>query len=192
MSPVAGIAGVVGWLESRDDTSWMPQSNFNRSRNGIFQTATNRTTTPTQQMFFNELKFSAARSIRTSTIILASFNIIAAFATALGILCDSYFRKKRNDKKFRFWYDPIRGACWAGAEEGWLLTNTRRNGFTFVPEAEIFPLVLSVGIFIQSFIFAGAQSTGLDSLFGLGCTWLAQLMLPGALAGTLVGLRARC
>jgi hypothetical protein len=59
------------------------------------------------------------------------------------------------------------------------LTRSRRNGFTFVPEAEIYPLVLSVGIFIQSFIFAGAQSTGLDSLWGLGCTWLAQLMLPG-------------
>ena len=49
------------------------------------------------------MKFSAAKSIRTSTIVLAAFNIIAAFATALGILCDSYFRKKRNDKKYRFW-----------------------------------------------------------------------------------------
>lgn len=39
--------------------------------------------------------------------------------------------------------------------------------------------MLSVGIFIQSFIFAGAQSTGLDGIFGLGCTWLAELMLPG-------------
>jgi hypothetical protein len=54
-------------------------------------------------MFLNGLKFSAARSIRTSTIVLASFNIIAAFATALGILCDSYFRKRRNDESFKFW-----------------------------------------------------------------------------------------
>ncbi len=64
----------------------------------------------------------------------------------------------------------------------WLLTVSRRNGFSFVPESEIFPLVLSIGIFIQGFVFAGAQSTGLDALFGLGCTWLAQLMLPGRLA----------
>ncbi|KAK4127812.1 hypothetical protein N657DRAFT_653935 [Parathielavia appendiculata] len=149
MSLYTGIAGGVGWLESRDD-----DSSFNMSRNGSFQGARNRTST--QQMFINELRFSAARSIRTSTIILASFNIIAAFATALGILCDSYFRKKRNDKQFKFW----------------------RNGFGFVPETEIYPLVLSVGIFIQGFIFAGAQSTGLDSLFGFGCTWLAQLMFP--------------
>jgi hypothetical protein len=101
MSPYAGIAGGAGWLESRDDdTDWMAQGGFNRSRTG-FQAATNRT--GTRQMFINELRFSAARSIRTSVIILASFNIIAAFATALGILCDSYFRKKRNDKKFKFW-----------------------------------------------------------------------------------------
>ena len=106
MSPFAGlVAGGVGWLESRDDNKWMTQGGFNnnnRSRTGVFQTATNQTT---QQMFFNELKFSAARSIRTSTIILASFNIIAAFATAVGILCDSYFRRRRNDKTFKFWYD---------------------------------------------------------------------------------------
>lgn len=62
-----------------------------------------------------------------------------------------------------------------------LLTNIRRHGFTFVPEADVYPLVLSVGIFIQSLIFSNVQSTGLDSFFGLGCTWLAQLMLPGKL-----------
>jgi hypothetical protein len=60
-----------------------------------------------------------------------------------------------------------------------LLTHIRRKGFTFVPEADVYPLVLSVGIFIQSFIFAGVQSTGLDNFWGPGCTWIAQLMLPG-------------
>ncbi|KAL2126102.1 hypothetical protein VTI74DRAFT_1695 [Chaetomium olivicolor] len=155
MSPYAGLARGVGWLESRDDnTRFIQTANFIRSRNGIFQAAHNQTTT--QQMFNDELKFSAAKSIRTSTIILASLNIVAAFATAVGILCDSYFRKRRNDRNFRLW----------------------RNGFNFVPEADIYPLVVSLAIFIQSFIFAGAQSTGLNSLFGLGCTWLAHLMLP--------------
>ncbi|KAK3299308.1 uncharacterized protein B0H64DRAFT_97368 [Chaetomium fimeti] len=150
--PYAGVAGGVGWLESRDDnTGFMGQGDFNRSR-----TAFNRTQFANQRMFFNDLKFSAAKSIRTSAIILASFNIIAAFATALGILCESYFRKKRNDRNFRFW----------------------RNGFSFVPEAETFPLVLSVGILIQSFIFAGVQSTGLDDFLGRGCIWISQLMLP--------------
>ncbi|KAK4162765.1 hypothetical protein QBC43DRAFT_72725 [Cladorrhinum sp. PSN259] len=152
MSPFALHYDGVGWLESRDDTGVVTQNAFNRTR--TFQSATNQTTT--QQQFFNELRFAAARSIRTSTIILASFNIIAAFATAVGILCDSYFREKRNNREYRFW----------------------RNGFKFVPEGEVYPLILSLGIFVQSLIFAGAQSTGLDSLFGPGCTLMAMAMLP--------------
>jgi len=158
MSPFALHYDGAGWLESRDDTGVVTQNAFNRTRNGLFQSATNQTTT--QQQFFNELRFAAAKSIRTSTIILASFNIIAAFATAVGILCDSYFREKRNNKEYRFW----------------------RDGFKFVPEGEVYPLILSLGIFVQSLIFAGAQSTGLDSLFGPGCTMMAMAMLPGMLA----------
>ncbi|KAK4228215.1 hypothetical protein QBC38DRAFT_362340 [Podospora fimiseda] len=153
MSPFALNYDGVGWLESRDDTGVTTQTNaFNNTR--TFQSATNQSTT--QQQFINQLRFSAAKSIRTSTIILASFNIIAAFATAVGILCDSYFREKRNNREYRFW----------------------RNGFKFVPEGEVYPLILSLGIFVQSLIFAGAQSTGLDSLFGPGCTLMAMAMLP--------------
>lgn len=51
-------------------------------------------------MQVNNFQFAAARSIRTSTIILAAFNAIAAFATAMGILIESYFRKKRNVRNF--------------------------------------------------------------------------------------------
>lgn len=156
MSPLALVDEVIAsWLQSRDDTGTMPQNNFNRTGTNTFQTARNQTTT--QQMFFNELRFAAARSIRTSTIILASFNIIASFATAVGILVDSYFRERRNNRSYRF----------------------KRNGFNFVPEGEIYPLILSIGIFIQSLVFAGAQSTGLDGLFGTGCTMMALVMLPG-------------
>ncbi len=48
-----------------------------------------------------------------------------------------------------------------------------------MPEGEIYPLVLSCAIVIQGITFAAAQSTGLDGLVGLGCTLIAQLMLPG-------------
>lgn len=148
--------GGVGWLESRGDTSWTPNTNVTGGNgNGLFQSATNTTT----NMIINEFRFAAAKSIRTSTIILATFNTVAAFATAVGILFDTYYRKKRNDKKFRF----------------------RRNGFTFVPAAEVYPLVLSFGIVVQGITFAAAQSTGLKSLVGLGCTLISQLMLPGEL-----------
>ncbi|VBB76323.1 Putative protein of unknown function [Podospora comata] len=165
MSPLALVDEVIAsWLQSRDDTGTMPQNNFNRTGTNTFQTARNQTTT--QQMFFNELRFAAARSIRTSTIILASFNIIASFATAVGILVDSYFRERRNNRSYRF----------------------KRNGFNFVPEGEIYPLILSIGIFIQSLVFAGAQSTGLDGLFGTGCTMMALVMLPAVFLAPFIQL----
>lgn len=101
MSPLVGVEGAVGWLESRADTRWMTHNRFNSSRGaGIYQSAANQTAS--EQMLFNELKFAAAKSIRTSTIILAVFNVIAAFATALAILCDAYFRERRNNRQFGF------------------------------------------------------------------------------------------
>jgi len=60
----------------------------------------------------------------------------------------------------------------------------RRNGFSFVPEGEVYPLVLSFCIVVQGITFAAAQSTGLEKLWGTGCTLLAQLMLPGTLGRT--------
>lgn len=53
----------------------------------------------------NNFRFQAARSIRTSTIILSVFNVVAAFATAVGILWDAYATAKRNNPKFSFRYD---------------------------------------------------------------------------------------
>lgn len=61
------------------------------------------------------------------------------------------------------------------------LRNPSRNGFSFVPATEAFPLILSVGIVVQGITFAVAQSTGLGSLFGSGCTLIAVFMLPGKL-----------
>lgn len=56
----------------------------------------------------NNFRFQAAKSIRTSTIILSVFNVVAAFATAIGILWDSYATAKRNNPKFSFRYEePI-------------------------------------------------------------------------------------
>lgn len=63
--------------------------------------------------------------------------------------------------------------------EGQLLTYLRRHGFSFVQTAEVFPLILSLGITIQGIIFAVAQSTGLDDLLSRGCTLVSQFMLPG-------------
>lgn len=54
--------------------------------------------------FSNELEFAAAKSVRTSIVILASFNAIAAFTTAIGIYWDCYSSAKRRDPHFRLRY----------------------------------------------------------------------------------------
>ena len=103
MSPFQQHYGGGDWLASRADTGPMMMNRTgNGFRNGFFQAATNATFPASN--FVNQFRFAAARSIRTSTIILAVFNTIAAFATAVGILLDAYYRERRNNKKYRFGY----------------------------------------------------------------------------------------
>ncbi|KAM0335820.1 hypothetical protein ACHAQA_000870 [Verticillium albo-atrum] len=148
-----------GWTDpqtnlwARDDGSANGIDNTNGGSTSSFATQNNDTS---QAALINEFRFAAAKSIRTSVIILAAFNVAAAFATALGILWHSYATKKRKDPKFKFL------TC----------------GFTFVAPAETFPLVLSLGIVVQGITFAVAQSTGLKSMLILGCTITSQMMLP--------------
>lgn len=139
-----------GWLEPRAEGD-VTNYDGDASLRGPYR-ATNASTSA----LINQFRFQAAKSIRTSTIILAVFNVIAAFATAVGIFWDGYSSTKRNNPKFGF----------------------RTHGFTFVGPAESFPLVLSVGIVVQGIVFAVAQSTGLDHLLTLGCTITSQMMLP--------------
>ncbi|KAL8392856.1 hypothetical protein RB595_002877 [Gaeumannomyces hyphopodioides] len=107
------------------------------------------------QMLINEFRFAAAKSIRTSTIILATLNTIAAFATVLGILWENYSRERRT-----------RGY------------SIRRDGLNFVSAPEVYPLFVSVAITIQGIVLAAAQGAGLESLFATGCALIAQAMLP--------------
>ncbi|KAI0011152.1 hypothetical protein F4779DRAFT_626676 [Xylariaceae sp. FL0662B] len=104
----------------------------------------------------NEFKFLAARSIRTSTIILASFNTISAFATAAGILYDSYTTAKRSR---------------AGSGE-------KVNIFTCVRGPETYPFFVSLAITIQGIVFAVSQAQGLDGLFEAGCSLVSGFMWP--------------
>ncbi|KAK1989360.1 hypothetical protein LZ30DRAFT_576139 [Colletotrichum cereale] len=133
------------------------------------------TSNSTSAAIINQFRFQSAKSIRTSTIILAVFNVIAAFATAVGIIWDGYATAKRNNQKFGFRY-----GIWHRYRGGVnsLTAHSRTHGFTFVGPAESFPLILSVGIVVQGIVFAVAQSTGLDHLLTLGCTITSQMMLP--------------
>ncbi len=49
----------------------------------------------------SDLVFAESKSVRTSTIILASFNVLAAFTTASSILYDCYWASKRCNPKFK-------------------------------------------------------------------------------------------
>ncbi len=65
-----------------------------KSTDVLTQAATGSNGNTTNQMIINQFKFAAAKSVRTSTIILATFNAVAAFATAMGILYDAYSGKR--------------------------------------------------------------------------------------------------
>ncbi|CZT05628.1 uncharacterized protein RCO7_10388 [Rhynchosporium graminicola] len=130
----------------------------NRTGNPFFQNASNRTGPGGNSTFnlISNLVFAESKSVRTSTIILATFNILAAFATACSILYDCYWASKRCNPKFK----------------------ASKFCISSIHPAETFPLVLTIGIVIQGLAFAGVQGQGLDSLFATGCNLIAQFMWP--------------
>ncbi|ROW06016.1 hypothetical protein VMCG_04637 [Cytospora schulzeri] len=138
----------------------------------LAMTSSNATAEATQSMT-NALKFATSKSIRTSTIILASFNALAALATALGIIYSCYTHNKRaqrilsNSSVMQYEMKPFS-----------IPTPDRPSGLFFIHTVEVFPLVLSLGIATQSVIFAAAQSIGLQALLSRGCTAAAVFMLP--------------
>ncbi|KAL7625018.1 hypothetical protein AAE478_004232 [Parahypoxylon ruwenzoriense] len=121
--------------------------------NGFSQAAYNNSSTFS---VINQFKFLAARSIRTSTIILAAFNTVSAFATAVGIFYDCYTTAKRSNRGGK----------------------GRVNIFRCIQGPETYPFILSLGITIQGIVFAVAQSRGLDRLFAPGCSLVSQFMWP--------------
>lgn len=142
-----------------------------------YQLATDpNATATTTAAITNALKFAQSKSVRTSTIILAAFNSLAAFTTAAGIIYGCWQYKKRMQRRAT---DPsVTQFEWRLSSQ---LTPSRPSGLFFINTVEVFPLVLSVGITIQSITFAAAQSVGLQALLSRGCTLVAIFMLPGEL-----------
>ncbi|KAI0885133.1 uncharacterized protein GGS22DRAFT_139389 [Annulohypoxylon maeteangense] len=135
------------------NNSWETNSSSFGYSNGIYQAASSGNST---FGVINEFKFLAAKSIRTSTIILAVFNTISAFATAAGIYYDCYVSAKRSNSEGR-------GSV---------------SVFRCVRGPETYPFILSLGITIQGIIFAVCQSYGLKGLFIPGCSLISQFMWP--------------
>ncbi|TVY68669.1 hypothetical protein LSUE1_G008035, partial [Lachnellula suecica] len=133
--------------------------NKNASRAFNFTLAqTNGTTSNTAAtgLLIQKLVFAESKSVRTSTIVLAVFNIIAAFATACSIIYDCYSASKKCNPKFKASKFCVR---------------------TIHP-AETFPLILAIGIVIQGIVFAAVQGQGFTGLFTKGCAVTAQIMWP--------------
>ncbi|RSM10943.1 hypothetical protein CEP52_003267 [Fusarium oligoseptatum] len=87
----------------------------------------------------NQLKLAAAASVRTSIVVLASFNVLAAFATAASIFWESWKTAKRTD------------ATWT-----W-----RTSWSRVIKRRDVHPFVLSCGIVVQGIVYAVAQSKAL-------------------------------
>lgn len=108
------------------------------------------------ERFIAALVFAESKSVRTSTIILAAFDALAALATASSILYDCYWASKRCNPKFK----------------------ASKFCVSSIHPAETFPLILAIGIITQALAFAGIQGTGLQALTTRNCGLIGQFMLP--------------
>ena len=73
---------------------------MNHTANHFTQSEANKTTSGSKAII-EGLVFQNSKSVRTSTIILAAFNILAALATAISILYDCYWTSKRCAPKYK-------------------------------------------------------------------------------------------
>jgi hypothetical protein len=75
---------------------------MNHTANHFTQSEANKTiSSSASQVIIDKLVFQDSKSVRTSTIILAAFNILAALATAISILYDCYWTSKRCAPKYK-------------------------------------------------------------------------------------------
>lgn len=136
------------------------------------KTQANETETA-NDMLITDLIFAQSKSVRTSTIILAVFNVLAALGTASSILYDCYWASKRCNPKFKASYVWQLQLCTVA-------NRSRKFCVSSIHPAETLPLVLAIGIIIQGLVFAAAQGQGMDMLFTSGgCDIIAQYMFPG-------------
>ncbi|EKD16350.1 uncharacterized protein L3040_008450 [Drepanopeziza brunnea f. sp. 'multigermtubi'] len=149
-------------VSARMLTEKVIRSMFNHTGNrtiAFSQNAVNRTGSSgnSTSNLISNLVFAESKSVRTSTIILATFNVLAALATASSILYDCYCASKRCNPRLK----------------------ASKICVSSIHPAETFPLVLALGIAIQGLVFAGVQGEGLSSLFVQNtCGLIAQFLWP--------------
>jgi hypothetical protein len=128
-----------------------------------------------------ELQFSSIKSIRTSIITMASFNVLAAAVTLACIVWDCYLAAKRKDKAFKIRYEDRRRLASVPDLTDRALTMESDIRLRHIGAPQVYPLVLCLGIIAQGIIFATAQARGLDALQVDNCVAVSQMMMPGML-----------
>ncbi|POS83244.1 hypothetical protein EPUL_005530, partial [Erysiphe pulchra] len=127
-----------------------------RSIHDILQSISSNETNDDTINLISSLVLAESKLVRTSTIILASFNILAAFITASSILYDCYWASKRCNPKFK----------------------SSKFCVSSIHPADTFPLILAIFIFIQGLIFVGVQGRGLQTLYVDDCEGISQIVWP--------------
>jgi hypothetical protein len=86
------MSGLNGLAGDTANSAWAMNTSMVNSTATFLQAQSSNETF----QVIDQLKFLASKSIRTSTIVLAAFNTVTAFATAMGIFYDCYQRAERN------------------------------------------------------------------------------------------------
>lgn len=85
--------------------------------------------------FINQLRFAASKSVRTSFVILASFNALAGATTAFGIYWDCYMSARRKNPDFSLKYVYLTwghlGSLNMPDERVWKMLTAREIGLRF-------------------------------------------------------------
>lgn len=98
----ASVRYLLGRAAERTFNKTMSEMIAANSSQPLTQSAANRTISPAAtKAIIDKLVFQDSKSVRTSTIILAAFNILAALATAISILYDCYWASKRCAPKYK-------------------------------------------------------------------------------------------
>ena len=88
-----------------DSTPWLVRRLDPNTVQQIYEWQEGLNTSNATTQLINGLLFDQSKEIRTSTIILAAFNISAAFLTATSILYDHYCVSKQCSFGFKAKYD---------------------------------------------------------------------------------------
>jgi hypothetical protein len=157
--------------------NWAKNVSATTNATTIYQAATLNTT----NSVITQLKFLAAKSVRTSTIVLAAFNALAAFATVVAIYRECRFQSRKNlQEKERLVSARPKGsigsvANFMGRETKW---------WNCVHGPYVLPFTLSWAIMVQSIMFAVLQSQGMEGLFRKECAPLSHTMWLGKSSDT--------